>query len=216
MALQTQQSSERATKFDARLGNRRASSLRICGTADFKSALHAGFTLIELMLVMAILTVAVAIAAPALSRFFRGRSLESQARMLVALTRHAQSRAASEGLPMDLWVDTQKSEVGLEAEPSYDQVDPKAMNFPLENNARIEVMNVGSTSANTLGTSKTTTTSSSKVMSRHPGIPRIRFMPDGTLDDESPMLFKLTGNEGDVLFIAQTRSRMSYEVRTTN
>src|SRR2546429_2845051 len=83
------------------------------------------FTLIELMLVMAVLTIAVCIAAPALSHFFRGRSLESQARMLVALTRHAQSRAASEGLPMELWVDSQKSQVGLEAEPSYDQVDPK-------------------------------------------------------------------------------------------
>jgi type II secretion system protein H len=180
------------------------------------------FTLIELMLVMAILTIAVAIAAPALSHFFRGRSLESQARMLVALTRHAQSRAASEGLPMDLWVDTQKSEVGLEAEPSYDPVDPKAMNYALENNAHIEVMNVGTASANMpltstgTTTSSSQTTSSSKITSRHPGLPRIRFMPDGTLDDQSPMLFKLTGNEGDILWIAQTRSRMSYEVRTTN
>ena len=123
---------------------------------------------------------------------------------------------------MDLWVDTQKSEVGLEAEPSYDQVDPKAMNFPLENNAHIEVMNVAASSLNILGRSSGTTTpssqttSSSKIMSRHPGLPRIRFMPDGSLDEESPLLFKLTGNEGDILFIAQTRSRMSYEVRTTN
>jgi Tfp pilus assembly protein FimT len=169
------------------------------------------------MLVMAILTIAVSIAAPALSHFFRGRSLESQARMLVALTRHAQSRAASEGLPMELWVDTQKSEIGLEAEPSYDQVDPKAMNFTLENNARIEVVNMDAKRLNPMSTSPTTQTSTPlKVMSRHSGLPRIRFMPDGTLDDQSPLLFKLTSNEGDILWLAQSRSRMSYEVRTTN
>jgi type II secretion system protein H len=191
----------------------------VAALLDRRSGLQSGFTLIELMLVMAVLTIAVAIAAPALSHFFRGRSLESQARMLVALTRHAQSRAASEGLPMELWVDTQKSEIGLDAEPSYDQLDPKAMNFTLENNARIEVMNVDAKQLNPVSTSPTTQTQAStppKILSRHPGLPRIRFMPDGTLDDQSPLLFKLTSNEGDILFIAQTRSRMSYEVRTTN
>ena len=57
---------------------------------------------------MAILTITVSIAAPALSNFFRGRSLESEARRLLALTRQGQSRAVSEGVPMDLWVDMAK------------------------------------------------------------------------------------------------------------
>src|SRR5262249_9004612 len=46
-------------------------------------ALHktvTGFTLIELILVMALLTVAVSVTAPALSNFFRGRALDSEAR----------------------------------------------------------------------------------------------------------------------------------------
>src|SRR2546426_11590252 len=46
-----------------------------------------GFTLIELILVMTVLTIAVSITAPALANFFRGRSLDSEARRLLALTR---------------------------------------------------------------------------------------------------------------------------------
>ena len=38
-----------------------------------------GFTLIELVLVMALLVVAISVTAPVLSRFFRGRTLDSEA-----------------------------------------------------------------------------------------------------------------------------------------
>src|SRR5882724_2717216 len=78
------------------------------------------FTLIELILVMTVLTIAVAIAAPALANFFRGRTLDSEARRLLALTRQGQSRAISEGIPMELWLDTARGAYGLEAEPSYE------------------------------------------------------------------------------------------------
>ncbi|MCX6930914.1 MAG: prepilin-type N-terminal cleavage/methylation domain-containing protein, partial [Verrucomicrobia bacterium] len=62
------------------------------------------FTLIELILVMALLTIVISLTAPSLSKFFRGRTLDSEARRLLALTRSGQSRAVSEGMPMDLWV----------------------------------------------------------------------------------------------------------------
>jgi len=191
--------------------------LEICDTADWKSALRRGFTLIELMLVMAVLTIAVCISAPALSHFFRGRSLDSQARMLVALTRHGQSRAVSEGLPIEMWMDPQKSQIGMEAEPSYDQTDSKAMDFTLEGNVRIEVMNVAAKTSSALGLSTTPGTAQTpKVTSRHAGLPRIRFLPDGSLDENSPMLLRLTSNEGDSIWIAQSRSRLNYEIRTAN
>src|SRR5438874_13384988 len=90
-----------------------------------------GFTLIELILVMTVLTIAVSITAPALANFFRGRSLNSEARRLLALTREGQSRAVSEGLPMDLWLDAQQGAYGLEAESSYEENDRKAVDFNL-------------------------------------------------------------------------------------
>ncbi|NJM55576.1 MAG: prepilin-type N-terminal cleavage/methylation domain-containing protein, partial [Verrucomicrobiae bacterium] len=57
------------------------------------------FTLIELMLVMALLIVTTTFLAPQLSEFFRGRSLDSEAKRFLALTRLAQSRAVAEGVP---------------------------------------------------------------------------------------------------------------------
>ena len=168
------------------------------------------------MLVMAILTIAVSITAPALSHFFRGRSLDSQTRMLLALTRHAQERSCSEGLPMELWFDTQNSKIGLEAEPSYDPVDPKAMEFTLENNLQITILNVATKVGGTVGVTPSTTTASAKVLTRHSGLPRIRFMPDGSLDEESPMVLQLTSMEGDSMWPTQSKSRLNYEVRNTN
>ena len=63
-----------------------------------------GFTLIELILVMAVLAIVLAIIAPSLGNFFRGRTLDSEARRFVSLTRYAESRAVSEGSPMLLWM----------------------------------------------------------------------------------------------------------------
>src|ERR1035437_4145222 len=100
-----------------------------------------GFTLIELILVMALLTVVISLTAPRLSRFFHGRRLDSEARRLLALTRSGQSRAVSEGIPMDLWVDTEQGRFGLEAEPSYDTTDPQAVDFTLDGGLELEVGN---------------------------------------------------------------------------
>src|SRR5207249_1124035 len=77
------------------------------------------FTLIELILVMALLAVVLAISAPSLSRFFRSRSLDSEARRFMALTRAAQSRAVSEGVPMVLWLATKEHAYGLNGAKSF-------------------------------------------------------------------------------------------------
>src|SRR6266581_1792098 len=98
-----------------------------------------GFTLIELILVMTVLTIAVSITAPALANFFHGRTLDSEARRLLALTRQGQSRAISEGIPMELWLDTARGAYGLEAEPSYESTDPRAIEFALDKDIHVDV-----------------------------------------------------------------------------
>ena len=105
-----------------------------------RQAAARAFTLIELILVMALLTVVISLTAPKLSRFFHGRTLDSEARRLLALTRSGQSRAVSEGLPMNLWVDADKGEFGLEAEPSFETSDPRAVEFALDSGLKIEVV----------------------------------------------------------------------------
>src|SRR5438876_2132451 len=96
------------------------------------------FTLIELILVMTILTIGISITAPRLANFFQGRALDSEARRLLSLTRQGQSRAVAEGLPMELWIDSSKGAYGLEAEPSYEPSDSKAVNITLDSNTQIE------------------------------------------------------------------------------
>ena len=70
------------------------------------------FTLIELILVLALLVIITSLAAPAMANFIRGRALDSEARRLSALMHAGQSRAVSEGVPMMLWVDEKQGAYG--------------------------------------------------------------------------------------------------------
>src|ERR1035441_9122537 len=108
--------------------------------ARYSNWTRRGFTLIELILVMALLTIVISLTAPKLSRFFHGRTLDSEARRLLALTRSGQSRAVSEGVPMDLWVDAELGRFGLEAEPSYETSDSKAVDFTLDGGLQLAVV----------------------------------------------------------------------------
>ena len=183
--------------------------------------LRSGFTLIELILVMTILTIAVSITAPALANFFRGRTLDSEARRFLSLTRQGQSRAVAEGMPMELWIDSKQNTFGLEAQPGYDPTDPKAVDFTIDNDIQIDVVSTGSGSGvnagsrtGTLGNSSPNGSVSAKpVLSNHPDLPKLRFLPDGTLDDSSPKAVRFTGRDGTSLSVVQGRNRTSYEIR---
>jgi prepilin-type N-terminal cleavage/methylation domain-containing protein len=181
-----------------------------------------GFTLIELILVMAILTIAVSVTAPTLSNFFRGRTLDSEARRLLAMTHSGQNRSVSEGVPMDLWVDAEQGKIGLEAEPSYETSDPKAVEFTIDSGLHIEVAKqpdlVGGTPTSmTLNRFQAPSIASApRVNLTHPGLPTIRFLPDGTVSETSPQTLRLSGRDGSSLWLAQSKDKLSYEIRTAD
>ena len=163
---------------------------------------------------MAILTIVVSITAPALANFFHGRTLDSEARRLLALTRQGQSRAVSEGLPMDLWIDTAKSTFGLEAEPSYEAEDPKAVELTMDGDIQLQVINdntLNSADPSSAATSSRTG-SGTPLTSRHPNVPKIRFLPDGSISEISPRALVLTGRDGISISLRQSRNRLSYEI----
>ena len=190
------------------------SMLRSSASPQKRSMTHAAFTLIELILVMTILTIAVSVTAPALAHFFRGRSLDSEARRLLALTRQGQSRAVSEGLSMELWIDTAHGAFGLEAEPSFEPTDPKAAEFTLASDMHLEVVDRGAAPAGVITLPSPSAASASAVPSKHPNLPKIRFLPDGSIDESSPGTLHLLGREGDSIWLSQSRSHLSYEIRT--
>jgi prepilin-type N-terminal cleavage/methylation domain-containing protein len=187
--------------------------------AWFADQARRGFTLIELILVMALLTVVISLTAPRLSRFFHGRTLDSEARRLLALTRSGQSRAVSEGMPMDLWVDTEEGTFGLEAEPSYETSDPKAVEFSLDGGLQLEVVNkttVAPAITSMNRSQRASTASVPRVNLVHATLPTIRFLPDGSIGEASPQMLHLTSGDGGSLWLAQARDGVSYEIRSTD
>jgi prepilin-type N-terminal cleavage/methylation domain-containing protein len=152
------------------------------------------FTLIELVLVMALLVVAVSIVAPKMSDFIRGRALDSEARRMVALIDAGQARAVSEGMPMVLWVNEKENTCGMEAETSPKGGDPKAEDLAINENVQITPVNSGTQSGTTFN-----------------HLPAIRFLPDGTIDENSPATLRLAeGN--DVLWLTQLQNHSGYEI----
>src|SRR5207245_10774215 len=97
------------------------------------------FTLIELILVMAMLAIVISVALPSLKGFFRGRNLDSEARRFLSLTRYGQSRAVSEGVPMVLWIDARRGAYGLQQQAGYTDGDSNAVSFALSEDVRVDV-----------------------------------------------------------------------------
>jgi len=154
------------------------------------------FTLVELILVMAILTVTISLVVPSLSRFFAGRSLDSEVQRLLALTRYGQSRAVSEGVPMMLWLDPQAGAYGLEQEAGYSDKDAKAEDFALARDIKLDVP-----------TGSKPSTAGSKQFA-------IFFSPDGApVADTSVSRVSLTKGTDRPVWIALSANRMTYEVR---
>jgi type II secretion system protein H len=163
----------------------------------------AAFTLIELILVLTLLAILTSIVSPSLSRFFRGRSLDAEARQMLALTHAGQARAVSEGFPMLLWIDSQGRGYGLQEETtsksgSAQDTDPKAEEFSYDEPLQIQAVN-----ATPLPVNGRT-------------LPAIRFMPDGTIDENSATTVRLSAENGaGTLWLIQATNRLSYEIRNS-
>lgn len=182
-------------------------------TAAAGTAARRGFTLVELIAVMALLVTVIAIAAPSLAGFFRGRAIDAEARRLLSLTRQGQSRAAAEALPMILWVDLNQRTYGLETDSSFVDEDSKAVQYTLDGNVTLEV---GATTE-ALPTAITGNTlfenDSAAGNSKHASLPNIRFEPDGSISEGNRENLRLTDRDGGSLWVGLAANRMNYEIR---
>ncbi len=154
-----------------------------------------GFTLIELILVLALLVIITSIAVPTMSRFIRGRALGSEAQRMIALMHAAQSRAVSEGAPMMLWFDERTGAYGFAAETSGQDGDPKAEELTVDSTLKLSVPNSGATTQTTFK-----------------DLPAIKYLPDGTVDEGSPQMLQLVDADGFTRWFIQTKMRTGYEI----
>jgi type II secretion system protein H len=165
-----------------------------------------GFTLVELMLVMALLVIMLGFAAPSLSRFFRGRTLDSEARRMLALTRYGQSRAVSEGVPMLLWIDPKLGTYGLKAQTGYTDRDQKAVEYTLGQDLQMEVQMSPRMQTNFW----TMAPKQSKLNQ-----PTICFLPDGFISETSPARILLREpRDNDAVWIGASANHLAYEIQT--
>jgi prepilin-type N-terminal cleavage/methylation domain-containing protein len=174
-----------------------------------RSAARRGFTLIEMIVVMALLVAVIAVGAPSLAGFFRGRAVDAEARRFMTLTRVGQSRAAAEALPMILWVDLQQRTYGLEVDSSFVTEDPKAVQYTLDSSVTLEI---GGTETLESGITADTLFGSGLSASRNATLPHIRFEPDGGVSPSSPESFRLSDLDGGSLWVGQSANRLSYEI----
>jgi type II secretion system protein H len=181
------------------------------------------FTLIELILVMTLLAVVMAVAAPSLANFFRGRKLDSEAQRFLALTRYAQSRAVSEGLPMVLWIDRSDGTFGLREQAGFSlqNLKPQSVKsgFKIREGAPVNFENtLEFRLAESLRFELETNERTQKQ------IETIHFSPDGAIGEGSvPSLYIVQQDRNSVrsrsrdsqessVWITQSYTRLNYEI----
>lgn len=98
-----------------------------------------GFTLIELILVMALLATMMAIAAPSLSRFFAGRGLEEETRRFLSVTRFARSEAISAAVTIVMWIDPEEGAYGISPRDPVDAQFLDSRRYTLTRGLTLEV-----------------------------------------------------------------------------
>ena len=112
----------------AACGNRR------CRVWRARRCERRGFTLIELIFVLALLAITAVFVTASMGPFFRGRALGFEARRLLSLTHYAQSRAVAEGVPVILWINPADSTYGLTIQASFNNADgdARALKYTVE------------------------------------------------------------------------------------
>jgi general secretion pathway protein H len=149
------------------------------------------FTLVELILVMALLATILALSAPSLSRSMRQRHLQDEAARFLALTEYARNEAVSQGVPMVVWIEPETHRFGLSAKTGYVGDSMRARSYLLDPEMRIEVANGAL---------------------RRGLIEDIEFTPDGTLTPTSTESVRLIDRFDSTMTIARTDDGWGYEI----
>jgi prepilin-type N-terminal cleavage/methylation domain-containing protein len=170
------------------------------------------FTLIELVLVMALLVIVIGVTFPTLQTFFRGRTLESEGRRFLTLTRYAQNRAVAEAIPMTLWIDPLEGTYGLEAQKGFLDRDDKAVEYVVDEKLDIEVTQAGLNRAAMTQEQQLRRRSINTARNAHS---EIRFAPDGSVDVMSAQAVRIgeTKEKDRALWVVLAENRNGYEVQ---
>ena len=154
-------------------------------------ALQSAFTLVELIVVMALLAIVLALSAPSLARSMRQRNLEAEAARFLAATEYGRNEAVSQGVPMVLWIDAKTRSFGVEARSGFTGEASRDREFELHPDVEIEI---------------------EKAIARNAKVQSIEFAPDGAPATTNIELVQLKDRFASVVTIAQTTDGWGYEI----
>jgi prepilin-type N-terminal cleavage/methylation domain-containing protein len=178
------------------------------------SAKHA-FTLIELILVMALLVITIALVTPSVGKFFGGRTVESEVNRFVALTHYGQSRAVSEGTTTMLWIDTRTQHYGLKLASTLGDTDTNAIDYKLADGLKIDVTKT--TPVAPLANSQTGRILNNQAGQNAAKFPAIYFSPDGTFVRVTSVSgVSIAETNHPPVWIGPTANRLAYEIQDQN
>lgn len=172
--------------------------------AKFRRGSARGFTLVELILVMVLLTIVASMVAPRMSSFFRGRALSSEAQRLLSLTHYAQSRAVAEGVPVLLWIDVRGSAYGLNVQGGHTGADDREVAYEVDPTVALEVPAV---------TDAPVSEDDDERLGLPENMAAIRFTPDGFFDESSVNRIILRQGAEGALELVPKPNRLGYEIR---
>lgn len=149
------------------------------------------FTLVELIVVMAVLAVVLALSAPSLARSMRQRNLEAEAARFLAATEYARQEAISQGVPMVIWVEEKERRFGIEPRAGFTGEASRSRSFTLHPDVELQLEKVAARTART---------------------EPIEFAPDGSPAPTNVESVVLKDRFASTLTLARTADGWGYEI----
>jgi type II secretion system protein H len=163
-----------------------------CGSAPSRKLSSAsGFTLVELIVVMAVLAVVLALSAPSLARSMRQRNLDAEAVRFLAATEYGRDEAVSQGVPMTLWIDEKAQRFGVEPKSGFLGDETRSREFTLHPDVQIEL---------------------EKTVTKDDKVQPIEFSPDGAPALTNVESVQLKDRFNSMVTIARTTDGWGYEI----
>jgi type II secretion system protein H len=151
-----------------------------------------GFTLVELILALAVMATIMALAAPTLGRSMRDKHLKQEGLRILAATELARGEAIATGVPMTLWFDQAGGTFGVMPKAGFDAPDRATRDFALPEELWIDSI----TSARGRSANETT----------------VEFAPDGVPEVSGVDTITLSDKFGGKTTIARTDDGWGFEI----
>ena len=148
-----------------------------------------GFTLVELVVVMALLAIVAALSAPVMSRSIRARNLNGEAARFIAATEYGRDEAVSQGVPMTVWIDPATQRFGVEPRAGFEGIESRNREFAVNADIHFEMDSAAA------------------------GIVQaVEFAPDGVPSTTSVETVRLVDRFQSVVTVVRTKDGWGYEI----